>query len=374
MQFRQARYIITLNSNDKSIGGSFDHVEETKDSPKADLSGSSVGRFLCFMSLLTILGQKKEQSQKFLENGVRIPVTRIWVKGNVVTNVRTADKNHYSAIQLGFGTKKNATKSVIGNTKGASLEQAPNFLKEVRIDVDTDLTAGTVINPSEILAEGDIINVTGVSKGKGYAGVVKRYGFHGGPKTHGQSDRHRAPGSIGQGTTPGRVYRGKRMAGRMGDESVTIRNLVVVGVTEDEILVKGLVPGGINTMVIVKKVGANKKFVPLFKEKTDEIEDSGDSRLPQVSGDAQQSEDERSKDSASLSEIQTPEVKEEPVENPESNFDSPETEQAPVSTESADSPEAEQATASSSESSSETGLTDSQDKKEEIKEDKENAS
>ncbi len=339
------RYIITLNSNDKSIGGSFDHVEETKDSPKADLSGSSVGRFLCFMSLLTIFGQKKEQSQKFLENGVRIPVTRIWVKGNVVTNIRTADKNHYSAIQLGFGSRKNATKARLGDTKGASLKQAPNFLKEVRIDADTDLTAGTVINASEVLAEGDIINVTGVSKGKGYAGVVKRHGFHGGPKTHGQSDRHRAPGSIGQGTTPGRVYRGKRMAGRMGNENVTIRNLVVVGVTDDEVLVKGLIPGGINTMVIVKKVGANKKFVPLFKEKKEEIEDSDDSRLPQVSGDAQQSEDEQSKDSASLSEIQTAEVEEKIEKGAESNFDSPETEQAPVSTKSADESDAGQVSA-----------------------------
>ncbi len=218
------------------------------------------------MTLNTILGQKKEQSQKFLENGTRIPVTRIWVKGNVITNVRTQDKNHYSAIQLGFGSKKNATKSILGNTKGARQNYAPNFLKEVRMNADTDLAIGTMINASEILAEGDIINVTGVSKGKGYAGVVKRYGFHGGPKTHGQSDRHRAPGSIGQGTTPGRVYRGKRMAGRMGNENVTIRNLVVVGVTDDEVLVKGLIPGGINTMVIVKKVGENKKFVPLFKE------------------------------------------------------------------------------------------------------------
>ncbi len=225
-----------------------------------------MGRFLLFMTLNTILGQKKEQSQKFLENGTRIPVTRIWVKGNVITNVRTQDKNHYSAIQLGFGSKKNATKSILGNTKGARQNYAPNFLKEVRMNADTDLAIGTMINASEILAEGDIINVTGVSKGKGYAGVVKRYGFHGGPKTHGQSDRHRAPGSIGQGTTPGRVYRGKRMAGRMGNENVTIRNLVVVGVTDDEVLVKGLIPGGINTMVIVKKVGENKKFVPLFKE------------------------------------------------------------------------------------------------------------
>ncbi|MEK7559070.1 MAG: 50S ribosomal protein L3 [Patescibacteria group bacterium] len=291
------------------------------------------------MTLNTILGQKKEQSQKFLEDGTRIPVTRILVKGNVVTNVRIADKHKYSAIQLGFGVKKNATKSVIGNTKGA-LEQAPNFLKEVRIDADTDLSIGTMINASEVLAEGDIIDITGVSKGKGYAGVVKRHGFHGGPKTHGQSDRHRAPGSIGQGTTPGRVYKGKRMAGRMGNENVTIRNLVVVGVTEDEVLIKGLVPGSVNTMVIVKKVGANKKFVPLFKDKTDEVEVAGDLPVsddakteeilengqPQVSSDVQPAGTENpTNEQASLSGNQSTEIDDNTKEDSELVSDSLET-------------------------------------------------
>ena len=111
-----------------------------------------------------------------------------------------------------------------------------------------------------------MINVTGVPKGKGYAGVVKRHHFKGGPRTHGQSDRERAPGSIGQTTTPGRVYKGKRMAGRMGHETATIRNLEVLDVSADLILVKGLVPGGRNTLIILKKVGENKKFVPLYKE------------------------------------------------------------------------------------------------------------
>lgn len=232
------------------------------------------------MALQTILGKKLEQTQKFLEDGTRIPVTRILVAGNVVTNVKTMDKHNYSSIQLGFGIRKNATRAMVGNVKGASLEQAPKFLKEVRTDEVMDL--GTVVNPVEVLAEGDIIDVTGVSKGKGYAGVVKRHGFHGGPKTHGQSDRHRAPGAIGQGTTPGRVYKGKRMAGRMGNENVTIKNLVVVAVTDDEVWVKGLIPGSLNSMVIVKKVGANKKFVPLFNEKSVEAEGSEQS----VSGDA----------------------------------------------------------------------------------------
>lgn len=225
------------------------------------------------MNLQTILGKKMEQSQKFLEDGTRIPVTRIWVKGNVVAGVRTAEKNHYSAIQLGFGTKRKANKAEMGNAKGAKLEKAPKFLKEVRMNEDTDIEAGASINAVEILKEGDIIDVTATSKGKGYAGVVKRHGFRGGPRTHGQSDRERAPGSIGQTTTPGRVYKGKRMAGRMGHETVTIRNLQVVGVTDDEILIKGLVPGSVNTIVIVKKVGESKKYTPLFGIKTEEVQD-----------------------------------------------------------------------------------------------------
>jgi large subunit ribosomal protein L3 len=236
---------------------------------------------LLSMALQTIFGQKLEQSQKFLEDGTRIPVTRIWVKGNVVVGVRTQDKHSYSSIQLGFGSKKKANKSELGNIKGAKLEKAPKFLKEVRMEEvdpasgEVNLEPGAQVIASEILSEGDLIDVTGTSKGKGYAGVVKRHGFAGGPRTHGQSDRERAPGSIGQTTTPGRVYKGKRMAGRMGHETVTIKNLEVVGVAEDEILIKGLIPGAVNSIVIVKKVGENKKFTPLFSSDAKAMDDEG---------------------------------------------------------------------------------------------------
>ncbi len=259
-----------------------------------------------------------EQSQKFLEDGARIPVTRIWVKGNVVTGVRTAEKNHYSAIQLGFGTKKKANKAEMGNVKGAKLEKAPKFLKEVRMNEDTDLEAGVSINAVEILKEGDIIDVTATSKGKGYSGVVKRHGFAGGPRTHGQSDRERAPGSIGQTTTPGRVYKGKRMAGRMGHETVTIRNLQVVGVAEDEILVKGLVPGSVNTMVIVKKVGESKKYTPLFGIKAEEEIVASDLPISNETNDAEQSpsasETSNSSDAGQAEAAAVEEVKEEKIE------------------------------------------------------------
>lgn len=215
-----------------------------------------MGRFFV-VNMQTILGTKIDQTQKFLDNGTRIPVTRLWVSGNIVVSIKT------NSVQLGHGVKKNPNKALVGQIKGANLKTAPKFLREVKFEGEKNPQIGTVINAVEVFKPGDFIDVTGISKGKGYAGVVKRHHFKGGPRTHGQSDRERAPGSIGQTTTPGRVYKGKRMAGRMGHERVTIKNLEVVGVSEEILLVKGLVPGGKNTLVMITKVGENKKFVPL---------------------------------------------------------------------------------------------------------------
>ncbi|MBI2031440.1 MAG: 50S ribosomal protein L3 [Candidatus Levybacteria bacterium] len=309
-----------------------------------------------------ILGTKIDQTQKFLDDGTRIPVTRLWVAGNTVVAIKSKDKHDYSSLQLGLGIKKNASKALVGHIKGANLESAPKFLREVKVENGEVPEIGAVISATEIFKLGDIVDVTGVSKGKGYAGVVKRHHFKGGPRTHGQSDRERAPGSIGQTTTPGRVYKGKRMAGRMGHERVTIKNLEVVGVSEDTLLIKGLVPGGKNTLIMVTKVGENKKFVPLYgtskkteEEKTEnkelentqtekveasasQPEENGDSRSPQISGDARQAEDKTGENSGSLSEIQTPEVKEK-QEGLGSNLDSPETGQTPIATKTNDSSE-----------------------------------
>ena len=216
-----------------------------------------------------ILGQKTKQGQKFLENGNRIPVTYINVAGNTVVSVKTKESDNYNAVQMGMGSRRKASKTRLGHAKKAALNAAPIFLREARIS-DEDSSSlpnlGDQIKATEVLTPGDMVDVIGTSKGKGFAGGVKRYGFHGGPKTHGQSDRHRAPGSIGQGTTPGRVYRGKRMAGRMGHEQVTIRNLKVMDVSDDEILIAGLVPGVLGSYIIIKKTGEDKKFVPLYKE------------------------------------------------------------------------------------------------------------
>jgi large subunit ribosomal protein L3 len=223
------------------------------------------------MNLDGLMGIKKYQSQAFLEDGKRVPTSAILASGNVITQVKTEEKEGYTSIQLGFGVDKKANKAKLGNGKKAGLEKAPRFFRELRLADTGELKAGTEVPVAEVLTAGDIIDVIGQSKGKGFAGVVKRHHFRGGPRTHGQSDRERAPGSIGQTTTPGRVYKGKRMAGRMGDERVTVKNLQVLEVREDgTILISGLIPGSVNSLVMIKKVGENKKFVPLYKEVKEE--------------------------------------------------------------------------------------------------------
>lgn len=203
---------------------------------------------------------------------MRIPVTTVAVAGNTVVGQKTQDKNGYSALQLGIGTKKRPNKALQGIMKGASLTTAPYFLKEARADDGevSSLALGTVLKATEVFKPGDVVKVTGVSKGKGFAGGVKRYHFKGGPRTHGQSDRERAPGSIGQTTTPGRVYKGKRMAGRMGHNTKTVSNLQIVSVTDENLMIKGLVPGAINSYVKIEKTTEAKKFVPLFEDKKEE--------------------------------------------------------------------------------------------------------
>ncbi|MDP3988502.1 MAG: 50S ribosomal protein L3 [Candidatus Levybacteria bacterium] len=211
-----------------------------------------------------LIGIKKDQSQKFLENGTRVPVTQVMTGGVLVSDVKTKEKNGYTSVQLCMGFKK-AGKALLGQVKGG--DKAPRFFREIRLkEGDQVPNIGDSIKVLEVFKPGDIVDVSGVSKGKGYAGVVKRHHFKGGPRTHGQSDRERAPGSIGQTTTPGRVYKGKRMAGRMGNENVTMKNLKVIDVLEDSVLIEGLVPGSKNSLVVIKKVGEDKKFVPLYEE------------------------------------------------------------------------------------------------------------
>lgn len=219
--------------------------------------------------MLAVIGIKLRQTQKFLTDGTRIPVTVVSTPGNTVMMTKTQDKEGYTSVQLGFGARKISNKPQMGHAKKAQLTKAPLFMAEARF-LDKEAASlpslGDLILAETVLEAGDIVDVRGKSKGKGFAGGVKRYGFRGGPKTHGQSDRHRAPGSIGSGTTPGRVYKGKRMAGKMGNDMVTLKNLEVVKVGKDFVWVKGVVPGPIGAVVVLFPTGKkNKKFVEVIK-------------------------------------------------------------------------------------------------------------
>lgn len=206
----------------------------------------------------TILGSKGTSSQTFVE-GFRIPVTNVIAGPCVVTQIKQMDRDGYWAVQIGFGLKKakSTSKSLQGHLKATSKENKfSKYIREVRLEKEPEFKVGDTISASEIFKRGDVVAVTGISKGKGFAGVVKRHGFRGGPRTHGQSDRERAPGSIGQTTTPGRVYRGKRMAGRMGGEQVTIKNLHVISVDPqtNAMQVSGQIPGTIGSLVTIHKI------------------------------------------------------------------------------------------------------------------------
>ncbi|KKR39378.1 50S ribosomal protein L3 [Candidatus Woesebacteria bacterium RIFOXYA1_FULL_40_18] len=215
----------------------------------------------------TILGSKGKMGQTFVE-GRRVSVTEILAGPCIVTQIKKAEKDGYWAIQLGFGERKikNTSKALQGHLKktlklqDSKTQKFPRYLREVRVDKEPEYKVGDEIKASDIFRVGDYISTSATSKGKGFAGVVKRWHFAGGPRTHGQSDRERAPGSIGQGTTPGRVFKGKHMAGRMGSDKVTIKNLQIVSVEPDkgEIKVSGPIPGKTGSLVVIKKISEGK--------------------------------------------------------------------------------------------------------------------
>lgn len=206
----------------------------------------------------TILGSKQGTSQTFLE-GFRIPVTKITAGPCTVTQIKKMELDGYWAVQLGFSTRKakNTSKPLQGHLKIFNKENKfPRYLREIKLDKEPEAKVGDQIKVSDIFDVGDVIEVSGTSKGKGFAGGVKRHHFHGGPRTHGQSDRERAPGSIGAGTTPGRVHKGKRMAGRMGSDTVTVKNLHVISVDPEnqELVVSGQVPGIPGSLLTIKRL------------------------------------------------------------------------------------------------------------------------
>ena len=207
-----------------------------------------------------IVGKKVGMTQIFNENGDVIPVTLIEAGPCYIVQKKTVEKDGYEAIQLGYGeiSEKRLTKAVAGHLKKVSAPPV-RHLREFKFSNYSELEEGQKLDAG-IFAVGERVDVVGTSKGKGFSGVVKRHHFGGGRKTHGQSDRHRAPGSIGAGTTPGRVYKGMRMAGRMGGDRVTVANLEVVIVDPERNLlaVKGSIPGAKNSLVLVNQASKSK--------------------------------------------------------------------------------------------------------------------
>lgn len=199
-----------------------------------------------------ILGRKLGMTQVFDEHGGLQAVTAVEAGPGFVSQVKSQSKEGYNAVQLGFGETKRLNAPEKGHLKGVGRQL--KYLREFRVDDPDSAEVGQRVDVS-IFKSGDKINVTGISKGRGFAGVVKRHHFAGGPKTHGQSDRHRAPGSIGGTTYPGRVLKGTRMAGHMGNSRVTVRNLKVVQADADRnlLLIKGAVPGAIKGLLLIKK-------------------------------------------------------------------------------------------------------------------------
>lgn len=205
----------------------------------------------------SIFGQKIGMTRAFNEKGDSVGVTVIKVSPVTVVRAKTVEKDGYNAVVLGFGEirEKLLSKPVKGQF-AKSKTRAARHLREVRIEKDEIPEEGKEFTV-DIFKPGDRVNVTGKSRGKGFQGSVRRHGFKGGPKTHGQSDRFRAPGSIGQSSNPSRVFKGTRMAGHMGNRKVTTKNLEVFAVEPEQslLIIKGVVPGHNNSLLFLSKVG-----------------------------------------------------------------------------------------------------------------------
>ena len=200
------------------------------------------------------LGTKIGMTQIFREDGRVVPVTVIQAGPCVVTQVKTKETDGYEAVQLGFGDVKRRNKPESGHLKNSRLSR---YLREVATDGTNAFEVGQTIGV-DIFEAGEKVDVIGTSKGRGFAGVMKRWNFGGGPRTHGQSDRARAPGSIGGGTTPGKVYKGLKMGGHMGNRRITVKGLEIIEIDSERnlLLVKGGIPGATNSLVQIRRAGA----------------------------------------------------------------------------------------------------------------------
>ena len=199
-----------------------------------------------------LIGRKVGMTQVFQDDGTMVAVSVLAVEPNTVTRLRTLERDGYTAVQLGTDVVARLTKPEAGQL-GADLPKVAT-IREFRVDDVDAYEVGQTVSIGDLFSPGDLVDVTGVSKGKGFAGQIKRHNFKRGPKTHG-SDHHREPGSIGPGTTPGRVYKGMRMAGHMGDDRVTVKKVRIVRTDPDRnlLLVNGSLPGSRNSLILVKK-------------------------------------------------------------------------------------------------------------------------
>src|SRR3989339_965595 len=224
--------------------------EPLQDSPKTEVKKKNLPAFL---------GIKVGMTRIFTEEGKVIPVTAILAGPCKVVQFKTAEKNGGKSVQLGIGSKreKNLTKPEKGHLVKHGVEGIPRWIREVKVPENvTPEDLGKEIRVEEIFSGGEEVKVQGVSKGKGFEGVVTRWHFKGGPKTHGQSDRERSPGSIGPSSFPSKVWKGTRMAGRKGGNRVSVKNLSIVKVIPEEnlLLVRGSVPGPADQLLVITKV------------------------------------------------------------------------------------------------------------------------
>ena len=206
------------------------------------------------MSARGLIGKKIGTTQVFSDNGDAVCVTAVQAGPCTVAQVKTIAADGYDGVQLGYEEVRRLNKPQRGHLQ--NIGAMFRYLREVEADDISEIEVGQKVDTG-VFQPGDRVDATGLSKGRGFAGGVKRHGFHGGPKTHGQSDRHRAPGSIGAGSSPGRVLKGLKMAGHMGDARVTEQNLEVISSDPDRnlLLLKGAVPGARNSLLIIRKRG-----------------------------------------------------------------------------------------------------------------------
>ena len=201
-----------------------------------------------------LIGRKLGMMRLFAEDGSVIPVSVIAAAPNTVTRLRSVERDGYAAVQVGAGVARRVTRPVAGQLPELPKDAPrPRVMREFRMDSTEGYEAGQSLDVT-LFAPGDLVDVTGVSKGRGFAGTIKRHHFHRGPVTHGSTNT-RQPGSIGAGTTPGRVYKGMKMSGHLGDRRITVQKLQVVRVDPDRqlLLVRGAVPGARNAMLLIRK-------------------------------------------------------------------------------------------------------------------------